>query len=301
MKTLNCLIILQIFILYTLSAQATGGQCGQNLTWTLAGGTLTVSGKGDMKDYNDTKAPWYTVRNSIKKVIIEDGVTRIGNSTFFECTSIKEASIGRNVKDIGRNAFYWCSSLDDISVDGGNTYYISEGGVLFNYDRTTIIQYATGKRDANYTVPDGVTGIEHDAFSRCEHLVKITVSSSVTYIGQFAFAGCILLREINIPAGVTVIGSNAFLFCTSLTSVINSNPTPQIIDDVFKFINTGNISLQVPCESVKTYKHAPVWKSFGRIFHIATPAAVPRAVSLLSASFNPETAIRITVIKKKKK
>ncbi len=67
------------------------GKCGDNLTWTLDDGTLTISGHGKMENYFLTNpAPWYHCRASITKVVIKDGVTTIGRCAFNKCTSLKE-------------------------------------------------------------------------------------------------------------------------------------------------------------------------------------------------------------------
>ncbi len=96
---------------------AASGICGENLTWTQdAAGTLTVSGTGAMKDYNYRGAPWYQSRDSIKTVVIESGVTAIGEYAFYGCSSLISITIPEGVTSIGRSAFYGCSSLKDVSI-----------------------------------------------------------------------------------------------------------------------------------------------------------------------------------------
>ena len=156
-----------------------------NLTWKLdADGTLTISGTGAMKnyDYNDNPSPVYNNSN-VKKVVIEDGVTSIGNSAFNECISLTSITIPDSVTSIGTYAFSGCRSLTSI------------------------------------TIPDSVTSIGASAFNSCSGLTSITIPDSVTSIGNFAFSYCISLTSITIPDSVTSIGSYAFYNCKNLTTI----------------------------------------------------------------------------------
>ncbi|MCD8003253.1 MAG: leucine-rich repeat domain-containing protein, partial [Clostridia bacterium] len=108
------------------------GTCGDNLTWTLTSdGTLTISGTGDMYDYYEVyvesgegweseteygTAPWCDSAGEITSVIIEDGVTSIGEGAFWDCTSLESATISDSVTEIGLGAFYNCYSLTSITI-----------------------------------------------------------------------------------------------------------------------------------------------------------------------------------------
>lgn len=92
------------------------GDDGDNLKWKLDDeGTLTISGTGKMSnyDYIGYPAKWTSKskKDTIKKVVIEDGVTNIGECAFYECSNITEIDIPDSVTDIGMYAFYGCSSL----------------------------------------------------------------------------------------------------------------------------------------------------------------------------------------------
>ena len=138
-----------------------------NLTWTLtADGTLTISGTGAMKDYDydNNRSPVYG-NSSVKKVVIEDGVTSIGNSAFDNCRRLTDITIPKSVTSIGNYAFYNCSSLTSI------------------------------------TIPDSVTSIGDYAFFYCYQLTSITLSDSVTSIGNSAFSNCGSLTTISLSCG----------------------------------------------------------------------------------------------------
>ena len=146
----------------TLFAQS--GTCGDNLKWTLSSGTLTISGAGAMMNYSWDSAPWYSYRESIKTVIIEDGVTSIGSTAFNNCSSLTSITIPNSVTSIGGYAFGGCSSLTSV------------------------------------TIPNSVTSIGNDAFYKCGSLTSITIPNSVTSIGNRAFQNCSSLTAVTCEA-----------------------------------------------------------------------------------------------------
>ncbi|WP_158097078.1 leucine-rich repeat domain-containing protein [Eubacterium sp. An3] len=177
--------------------EPTSGTCGKNggdnLTWELSDDKiLTISGTGEMEDWT-YHSPWsdYTfngisVRRGIKKVIISNGVTTIGNHAFYDCHSITEISIPNSVTKIGENAFNDCWDLREIKI------------------------------------PDSVTTIGERAFTDCTALKEIKIPDGVTTIEKETFFNCTFLTEISIPDSVTKIGDLAFSLCGSLTDVYYS-------------------------------------------------------------------------------
>ncbi len=145
------------------SVGATSGTTG-DCTWTLDNeGTLTISGEGAMKDYPYSGAPWKEL--SFTKVVIEDGVTNIGNHAFIRCKGLTNITIPASVKKIGIEPFGYCYNLTDV------------------------------------TIPDGVMKISTDAFFCCEKLTSVTIPKSVTSIGTGAFEGCVSINSINVDEG----------------------------------------------------------------------------------------------------
>ena len=101
----------------TDAEQAVTGECGNNLIWTYyADGTLVISGTGDMTDYEDV-APWIEQGLDIKKAVIEDGVTGIGDSAFYGCSNLSELVISATVTRIGSFAFYECYELKEVKLN----------------------------------------------------------------------------------------------------------------------------------------------------------------------------------------
>ena len=184
------------------------------LTWTLDyDGKLTISGTGAMKDYdyNNNQSPVY-MNSSVKKVVIEDGVTSIGNWAFYKCTSLTTITIPDSVTSIGEAAFRGCSSLTSITIPDSVT---SIGDAAFSHCSNL----------KSITIPDSITSIGKYAFCNCSSLTSITIPNSVTSIGESALAGCVNLTSITIPKSVTSIGSGVFDGCNNLTVYLESGST----------------------------------------------------------------------------
>ena len=200
------LTVLLLFSMFPFAVTAVeivdSGSCGENVTWTLDGnGTLTISGMGDMD--NDV---YFYRKGNIKTVIIEPGVTSIGDGAFFNCTGLTSVTIPDSVTRIGYSAFEGCTGLTSVTIPDSVT---SIGDSAFFY--------CTGL--TSVTISDSVTSIGRAAFSVCAGLTSVTIGNSVTSIGVSAFAGCEGLTSVTIPDSVTSIGGGAFRGCTGLTSV----------------------------------------------------------------------------------
>ena len=223
----------------TKAEAATSGKCGNNLTWTFneSTGELVISGTGEMHNYNYNSyiRPWENYEYNIKSITIGNSVTRIGNYAFDNCTSLTSITIPDSVTSIGFMAFSGCTSLISITVDSANTAYSSDKfGVLFNKNKTELIQYPIGNARTDYTIPDSVISIGNRAFQDCVRLTSITIPDSVTSIWHRAFNNCTILSSITIPDSVIGIDSCAFEGCTGLTSVTIGNSVTSIGWGAFK-------------------------------------------------------------------
>jgi hypothetical protein len=191
----------------------TSGTTG-TLTWSLANGTLIISGSGAMPDYTSTlsgststtSTPWDSYRSNITTVNIQNGVTAIGGQAFRGCSRLTSITIPNSVTTIGNYAFYDCSSLTSITIPNLVTT-IGEG----TFQRCSSL--------TSITLPNSVTTIGVTAFSSCSSLTSITIPNSVTTIGGSAFGFCSSLTSITLPNSVTTIGNSAFVICSSLTSI----------------------------------------------------------------------------------
>jgi hypothetical protein len=152
-------------------------------------------------------------------VTIPNSVTSIGVGAFHGCWGLTNIAIPRSVTSIGFNSlntnytyasFGWCKNLKAITVDADNPAYSTLDGVLFNKDRTKLIQFPAG-RTGSYTIPDGVTRIENEAFYGCGGLTAVKIPNTITSIGDSAFCDCRQLGDIKIPSSVITIGTCTFL------------------------------------------------------------------------------------------
>ncbi len=168
---------------------------------------------------------------SLTSIIIPDSVTSIMSNAFSACDSLTSVTIPNSVTEIGYGVFSGCDNLVNINVADDNTAYCSVDGVLFNKNKTELVQYPAGKTETSYTIPNGVTGIGC-AFMGCTGLTSVTIPNSVTEITK-AFFGCTGLTNVTIPDSVTDIGFFAFRDCTSLTSVTIPNSVTLIEDSAF--------------------------------------------------------------------
>ena len=209
-----------------IQAATASGTCGDNLTWTLENGVLTISGSGAMSIWNsESDVPWYSQRESISQIVFPEGLTSIGQYAFRGCKYVASVTIPEGVTSIGGSAFRECSSLVSVTIPEGVT---SIGGYALS-DCSSL---------TSVTIPEGVTSIEGYMFYNCTRLLSVTIPSSVTSIGGSAFLWCFSLMNVTIPEGVTSIGNEAFSSCQSITSVTIPSSVTSIGSLAFSGMNS---------------------------------------------------------------
>ena len=161
----------------------------------------------------------YAIGKAESTFVIPDSVTSIGEEVFYNCSSLTIVTIPDSVTSIGNSVFYGCSRLKNIEVSTENKDYKSIDGNLYTKDGKTLIQYATGKTESTFVIPDSVTSVGAGAFYNCKSLTSITIPNSVTSIGEYAFQSCSRLTNITIPNSVMSIGNSAFYGCYKLKEV----------------------------------------------------------------------------------
>ena len=278
---LSLTMLLSIVSVIDFSAFAdtlTTGNCGDNVTYSFdeSTGVLTISGPGDMNQWPEDDSPW-CADTRIKTLIIDEGVTSIGdrafqdcrnlsnvklpnsltliyNDAFSNCTSLASVIIPDSVTSIGDDAFLGCISLKSIEISDNNKNYSSVDGVLFNKNKSVLVIYPAGKTDSVYSIPNSVTSIGNSAFSECTNLSNITITDSVISIGDFAFSNSTSLRSVTIPDSVTIIGVSAFYDCKNLINVTLPDSITSIDYSVFSDCTSlTNITIPDSVTSIGDY------------------------------------------------
>jgi hypothetical protein len=197
MININKFIVLAIaFCLCTAAftsktmAQPTSGQCGNNLFWDLntATMTLTISGTGDMYNYEMCSAPWDEWRTNMQTLVLPEGITSIGNHAFEHCEGFTGTlTLPNSLQYIGSSAFGFCTGF-------------------------------TG----SLTLPNSLLYIGHSAFFNCSGLMGgLTIPNSVEIIENYAFKECRGFTGLTIGNQVRTIGDFAFDYCTGFTGSLN--------------------------------------------------------------------------------
>lgn len=223
------------------AAAPTEGTCGEKVTWKLAGGTLTISGEGEMNDYG-SDTPWEDNRDVITKVVVESGVTTVGRYAFYDCQNLTQVSLPDGLTCIGEAAFADNSSLTEIKIPSSVNEIKEDafGRSSISYidipDGITVIDDSTFRGCSNLQnviIPNSVVTISHAAFKDCAALSSVSIPNSVVTIETFAFGYCTSLKEVEMSDSITLIAYAAFLDCSNLKSIHFTGDAPVIGDDVF--------------------------------------------------------------------
>lgn len=221
------------------SAESTAGQLGENLTWRLEDGTLTISGSGDMPD---GPGGWWQDRWNIRQIVIEPGVSSIGSNAFQECTNLKQVSIPQTVLHIGNHAFEYCRNLPEIEIPesvvsiGDGCFLSCESLSSVRLPSTLQVLGASAfkacQRISEIVIPEGIVSLNASSFSGCTSLVSVRLPASLHEIGSSVFAGC-RFKEIELPEGLTRIGPSAFSNCSSLKEIRLPSGIETLEDNLF--------------------------------------------------------------------
>lgn len=171
-----------------ISAEKVGessGNLGYNVKWTLSDdGTLSITGEGDMDSLKGTSYyPWYSSRKNIKKIVIEKGITSIGNCAFSQYNTVEEISIPEGVESIGQSSLMGLKNVNSI------------------------------------TLPTTLKSIGETAFYNCASLEEVIIPEGVTHIGKQAFGYCSSLSSVNISKSAQEIGEGVFVYCNKLENI----------------------------------------------------------------------------------
>ncbi|MBR4459043.1 MAG: leucine-rich repeat protein [Clostridia bacterium] len=199
----------------------TGVIGSSSVAWDYFSGTLTLTGSGEAVPQNgcgsEADYPWYTLKPFITKLIIENGVTEIGNYAFCMYTYLSEITLPETLISIGDFAFQNCTELVSVHL------------------------------------PDGITQLGECVFGGCTALECINVPSSLTYISSSLFNGCKKLQEVALPDGIVAIGDGSFANCTLLETVILPAGVCEIGPGAFSMSGITQIEIPASVQVLERY------------------------------------------------
>ncbi len=275
----------------TFTAQPYSGTCGTNLTWVLeCDSTLRISGTGAMTNYGYANQPWYSIANLIKHVVIEEGVTSIGNNAFYGM-NIVTVTNPSTLKTIGSTSFYRCHQLESINFPNGMT---SIGNSVTGHGPF----YECTSLKAIY-IPASLTFINSDTFLRCYSLTSIVVDPAnpkydsrdncnaiietatnklwygcqttvipdgVKTVAQFAFEYQHNLKSIRISNTVTHFETYVFKECENLKDIYvewTTTPPQDVLTSWYEHENLdATITIHVPCGYKSLYSSSTAWNRY---------------------------------------
>lgn len=272
------------------------GTCGDDLAWEFDDNTgiLTISGSGSMKTYGKesyNRPPWYSLREAVSGVVVEDGATSIGAYAFSNLTSLNSAELPEGLKTIGSYAFH-CSGLREISIPDSVT---------------TIGDWAFGETKlTEVSISENVTNGGEGIFAGCNDLRKATVASTRTFDDMFLW--CNHLTDVVLTDNVKILGAGTFCDCYGLTELVLPNgltriegvkqvqPNSNVTRVGNTFRNCGFAAITIP-ETV-TYIGTGAFENCTKLTSIIIPASViavsdifPNCTSLKTVYFQGDDCL----------
>lgn len=270
---------------FSITAAAEGalsasGQCGKSVSWSFGSetGVLTISGTGAMDNYTSGKSPFYA-NEDIRQVVVEQGVSSIGDYAFEECMALRTVRISNSVASAGENAFDFCFEMRDVYFDGTSSewksftaadgnYYLESAKIHYlsgsseklygpltykESDGKAVITYCDKSLSGAYSIPSEIGGlpvaeISGSSFASCAFITEINIAGSVKTVGSLAFSKCEQLKSVSLGEGVQEIKDKAFSDCTALETVSLPSTLETLGNSVFsgctclKDISAGSAS-----------------------------------------------------------
>jgi hypothetical protein len=210
---------------------------------------------------------------AMTSVTMANSLKYIGTFAFWFCDSLTSVSIPASVMLIEERAFYGCNSVSEFKAEESNEHYSSTDGVLFNKDKTTLIQYAPKKQNSVYVIPSSVKAVGYGAFSGAHHL-----------------------KGISIPSSVNAIADRAFDWCDSLQYIKTYRSSPidlSSAENIFSELKVSEWILYVPMGSALDYDNADHWTLFGNIVEYPLELSVVPGNTILADTAGSTTTILI--------
>lgn len=222
----GAILLLGLLLLPSFALDGTDGK----IQWELSAGTLVISGKGEMRDYTDAHmAPWLDSASAIKRIVVKEGITSIGDLAFYNCDKALFVALPESVTKIGNRAFKNCFSLVGIrlpkSLETIGEASFEACTALKSLDMPQALRSIGNYAFINCTalstvsIPQGVTELGRVAFAYCTGLTRAEILCSLTRVPDWTFYGCTALRAVALPQTVTEAGEYAFENCDNLSGI----------------------------------------------------------------------------------
>ena len=211
------LLAVPMYANHFIVTQAMSGTCGEDLTWEVVNDTLLIHGTGAMTEFESaSQRPWKAFESDIKTVIVDEGVTSIGDYAFIHFTNLRKLSLPTSLDSIGNFAFRYCYYIDTLAL------------------------------------PEGLTKVGNGAFYGCYGTSSLNLPSTLTSVGSDAFAYMATVTSpLVIPAGLTDIGELAFRACSNVNGITveAGNPVYDSRNYCDALIETATNRLLLGCAS----------------------------------------------------
>lgn len=264
---------------------------GENKSYSSRDGVLFDKEGNTLIRYPAGKAGSYSIPQGVKyickdafhysvnltSITVPDSVTALEQYSFAYCCLIREISLPKSVRSVGYCAFFGCDALSRITVDDANAFYCSDGGVLFNKEKTELVFYPLAKNNVSYTIPQTVTLICDYAFFNNKNITEVTLPDKLVGIGEKTFKYCEKLKNLSFPEGLTVIGLDAFAGCNALTDVT----TPEGMDCISQsaFADCKNLKTLTIFDGLTTIENS----AFARCTSL-TEITLPKSITQINGS-----------------
>ena len=232
------IMILPLFSFLSSASEVASGSCGDDVNWSLSSeGVLTLEGSGATYNYTGGDTGWYSHASEVKSIVVENGITSIGNYLFYALGSLTSVDIPASVTSIGASAFNSCSNIETITVPDSVTSIGEYAFIMCNKLKTA-------------TLSSGITEIPNYLFWSCPKLTSVDIRGNITRIGSDAFGGCSALTAIELPDTLTELGNYVFEYCENLTSIAIPDGVTEI--PMFCFYNCTKLgSVTLPSDLKK--------------------------------------------------
>ena len=236
---------------------ANSNSCGEALTWSLSGGTLTISGTGKMDSYSPGDAPWYSRRAYIGRIVISEGVTSIGECAFEDCLKVTSISIPDSVTELNEYCFSACESMKSITIPQSVTRIAD--GVFVACEKLTDIYYggtdASWKHITSWNAGLGANVTIHSTgvfTGKCGDNLTWTIDNNevltISGTGRIPdyndsssggnntapwYGYAYQIKKVVLGSGVQNIGNDAFADCYGMTDITIPDGVTSIGDSAF--------------------------------------------------------------------